>query len=196
MAQQSKHVLLVDDDPLIRASVRKYLAAAGYFVREAVDGLDALKKLRAGLPHLIISDLNMPRMSGNEFLDVVRQRFPQIPVIVISEALPDQMPEGLAADAYFHKNGTGLSQLLLTMVALSRMPLPRIASPRSHQKPVQARWDGDGHYTLRCDDCLRELSIPRDATTRTERDWTVCVYCGRLTDFLIPKVDRQGLEQP
>ena len=49
---------------------------AGYVVRVAVDGLDAIGKLRKGLPALIISDLNMPLMSGVEFLNVVRRRFP------------------------------------------------------------------------------------------------------------------------
>ena len=90
--------------------------AAGYVVRVSVDGLDAIGELRAGAPDLIISDLNMPRMSGSEFLNVVRKRFPQIPVIVISGAGAGEMPEGLAADAYFHKNGLGLDQLQLTIL--------------------------------------------------------------------------------
>jgi CheY-like chemotaxis protein len=81
VGQLSSRVLLVDDDPLIRKLISGYLVAAGYVVRTAVDGLDALGKLGAGLPDLIISDLVMPRMSGIELLDVVRIRFPQIPVI-------------------------------------------------------------------------------------------------------------------
>src|ERR1017187_10216940 len=112
VGQVGKRVLLIDDDPLIRKLISGYLVAAGYVVKTAVDGLDALGKLRAGLPDLIISDLNMPRMSGMELLHIVRNRFPQIPVIVISGKAPDEMPEGLAADAYFHKNGFGFDQLL------------------------------------------------------------------------------------
>ena len=68
VGQLSNRVLLVDDDPLVRKLVSGCLVAAGYVVRVAVDGLDALDKLRAGLPDLIISDLNMPRMSGIELL--------------------------------------------------------------------------------------------------------------------------------
>jgi two-component system chemotaxis sensor kinase CheA len=60
------------------------LVAAGYVVRVVVDGLNAIGKLRAGPLELIISDLNMPRMSGIELLEVVPKRFPQLPVIVIS----------------------------------------------------------------------------------------------------------------
>ena len=61
---------------------------------------------------MIISDLNMPRMTGFEFLNIVRKRFPQIPVIVISGSAGDEMPEGLAADAYCPKNEFISDQLL------------------------------------------------------------------------------------
>src|ERR1039458_2031523 len=105
VGQLGNRVLLVDDEPLIRKLISGNLVAAGYVVQTAADGLDALGKLRAGLPDLIISDLNMPRMSGLEFLAVVRTRFPQIPVIVISSETADAIPAGLAADAYYHKNG-------------------------------------------------------------------------------------------
>jgi len=104
VGQLSGRVLLVDDEPLVRRSISGYLVEAGYVVRVAVDGLDAIGKLREGLPALIISDLNMPLMSGVEFLNVVRRRFPQIPVIVISAVTTDEMPEGVAADAYCQKN--------------------------------------------------------------------------------------------
>ena len=102
--QLSGRVLLVDDEPLVRKSISRYLVAAGYVVRVAVDGLDAIGKLREGPPALVISDLKMPRMSGFELLDVVRKRFPQIPVIVISAFATDEMPEGVAADAHCQKN--------------------------------------------------------------------------------------------
>ena len=82
--QLSGRVLSVDEEPLVRKLISRCLVAAGYVVRVAVDGLDAIGKLRAGPLELIISDLNMPRVSGIELLEVVRKRFPQIPVIVIS----------------------------------------------------------------------------------------------------------------
>ena len=99
VGQLSDRVLLIDDEPLIRKLISGCLVAAGYVVGVAVDGLDALDKLRAGLPDLIISDLIMPRMSGIELLEVVRKRFPQIPVIVISAVPADEMPEEVVADA-------------------------------------------------------------------------------------------------
>ena len=161
VGQLGDRVLLVDDEPLIRKLISGYLVAAGYVVRTAVDGLDAIGKLRAGLPDLIISDLNMPRMSGLELLEVVRKRFPQIPVMVISSETADEMPEGVAADAYCHKSGFGFQQLLETVSDLTRKPPLRTAPPHVDNKPVQARWDGDGHYIIGCEDCLREFSVLR-----------------------------------
>ena len=109
-------------------------------VRTAFDGLDALEKLRAGLPDLIISDLNMPRMSGIELLEVVRKRFPQIPVIVISAVAANEMPEEVAADAYYHKNGFGFQQLLQTISDLTTKS-PLRTAPRQ-LTTNQSRQDG------------------------------------------------------
>jgi CheY-like chemotaxis protein len=153
------------------------LVAAGYVVRTAVDGLDALGKLRTGLPDLIISDLNMPGMSGIELLEVVRKRFPQIPVIVISAVPADEMPEEVAADAYYHKNGFGFEQLLQTISDLTTKSPLRTAAPPVDNKPVLARWDGDGHYRLECPDCLRSSMVPRGPRFTRGEHVTTCVHC-------------------
>ncbi len=50
----------------------------------AEDDFEGLAALRRALPDMIISDLQMPNMNGFEFFSVVRQRFPTVPVIVIS----------------------------------------------------------------------------------------------------------------
>ena len=65
---------------------------------------------------IILSDLNMPRMSGFEFLSLVRRRFPairySIRVIAMSGAFSgDDIPPGIAADAFYEK-GPNLSPLL------------------------------------------------------------------------------------
>ncbi len=91
---------------------------------------------------MIISDLNMPRMSGIELLEVLRKRFPQIPVIVISAVPDDEMAEEVIADAYYHKNGFGFELLLRTISDLTRKPSLRPAAPPVDNKPVPARWDG------------------------------------------------------
>ena len=177
VGQLSARVLLADDDPVVRKHISRYLVAAGYVVRTAVDGLDALEKLRTGLPDLIISDLNMPRMSGIELLEVVRIRFPQIPVIVFSAMAVDEMPEVVAADAYYHKNGFGFEQLLQAISDLTTRPPLRTALPHVDNKPVPARWDGDGHYAMQCPDCLRSTTVPRGPRFTRGEHITTCIHC-------------------
>jgi CheY-like chemotaxis protein len=79
-------VMFVDDDAAMREVMALILAEEGFAAITAGDGIEALAELRGSTPDLIISDLHMPRMSGIEFLSVVRRRFPAIPVIAISGA--------------------------------------------------------------------------------------------------------------
>ena len=83
-AQFRFRILVADDQFLIRETARQMLESEGYEVLTAADGLDGLHGLSKSLPDLIISDLNMPRMSGFEFLEVVRERFPRIATIAVS----------------------------------------------------------------------------------------------------------------
>jgi CheY-like chemotaxis protein len=98
-------ILVVDDEPRICETMTMLLSGSGYEVATAIHGLDALNKLRDAIPNVIISDLNMPLMSGIEFLSVLRRRFRAIPVIAMSGAYPseDQFAREVMADAYYCK---------------------------------------------------------------------------------------------
>src|SRR5205085_6775237 len=111
-------VLVVDDDATIRESLTMLLTEEGYEVTTAAHGFDALLQLKGSLPDVITSDLNMPQMSGFEFLSVVRRRFPHIPVIAISGAFDssEAVPGGVIADAFYAK-GQHEPQALLHMIA-------------------------------------------------------------------------------
>ena len=185
VGQIGNRVLLVDDDHLTRKLISGHLLPAGYVVKTAIDGLDAIGKLRAGLPDLIISDLNMPRMAGAEFLDIVRKRFPQIPVILISGCDIDELPAGLATDAYCSKNGFLSEQLVKTITELTRIPLKEVTPPPIDHEPEIARWDEGDRYIIGCRDCLREFNIPRTADIIRGEKWTTCVHCGKLLQFFI-----------
>jgi CheY-like chemotaxis protein len=81
------HILIVDDDPAIRDSVRSLLEDEGYPVQVAHNGLDALEAIRSGaLPRLILLDLMMPEMDGWEFRAEQQKdpRLAAIPVVVLS----------------------------------------------------------------------------------------------------------------
>ena len=75
MATSSKReVLVVDDDPSIRESLALLLVTAGYDVASAQDGFAALLQLRRTLPHLIVSDLNMPHIAARCDAAIARNR--------------------------------------------------------------------------------------------------------------------------
>jgi len=81
-------VLVIEDDELIRDSLVEYLGDQGYQAMGAVDGLDALAKLRGGdpLPCVMVLDLMMPNMDGRSFREEQRRdaTLAAIPVIVLS----------------------------------------------------------------------------------------------------------------
>jgi two-component system, chemotaxis family, chemotaxis protein CheY len=100
-ATMSKRILIVDDSASVRQVAGIALTRAGYEVIEACDGQDALGKL-AGKVHLIISDVNMPRMDGISFLKAVKAHpsYKFTPVIMLTtEAGEDKKNEGRAAGA-------------------------------------------------------------------------------------------------
>ena len=61
-------ILVVDDNPSVRETLAMLLVSAGYDVAVAEEGFAALSQLRKTLPDVIVSDLEMPRMSGFELL--------------------------------------------------------------------------------------------------------------------------------
>ena len=97
----SKRILIVDDSASVRQVAGMALTRAGYEVVEANDGMDGVAKL-IGKLHLIISDVNMPRMNGIEFLKAVKAHaaYKFTPVIMLTpEAGEDMKAQGRAAGA-------------------------------------------------------------------------------------------------
>src|SRR5947209_15659607 len=107
-------ILIVDDDQSIRATVAMLLAGKGYEISTVENGFDALLQMKSKVPELIISDLNMPQMSGFEFLSVIRRRFPQVLVVAMSGAYAagDAVPGGVIADAFYAKGANNPDTLL------------------------------------------------------------------------------------
>ena len=85
-ARRMRRALVVDDSATVREVERQLLLRMGFAVETAVDGLDGWHQLRDGLFDLVISDIDMPRMNGIEFVRTLRAdpRFASIPVIVVS----------------------------------------------------------------------------------------------------------------
>ena len=97
-----KTVMTVDDSASIRQMVSFVLRDGGYEVIQAVDGLDALSKLKGQEVHLILSDINMPQMSGIELTRQLRAlpQYKFVPIILLTtESHPEKKLEGKAAGA-------------------------------------------------------------------------------------------------
>lgn len=81
-----KTILIVDDSPSVRQILRMTLTAAGYEVIEADDGTTALQQLDGRRIHLVISDVNMPRMDGLTLLGRIKAlaHYKFTPVIILT----------------------------------------------------------------------------------------------------------------
>jgi DNA-binding NtrC family response regulator len=78
------NLLIVDDEPDLRWVLRGLFEDAGFAVAEAGDGDEALTKVAASLPDVVLSDMRMPRMQGIELVRTLRQRAPDLPVVLLS----------------------------------------------------------------------------------------------------------------
>lgn len=80
-----KKVLVIDDSETIRQQVKQALAATGYEIVEAVDGVDGLEKLRAIADlDMALCDVNMPRMNGLDMIVEVQRTGPKIPILMLT----------------------------------------------------------------------------------------------------------------
>jgi CheY-like chemotaxis protein len=79
-------ILVVDDEPSVRRFACRVLREAGYGVREAVDGVEALTVVRSGHVEIdaVVCDIVMPRMNGVELLQSLSLEVPRLPVILMS----------------------------------------------------------------------------------------------------------------
>jgi len=80
----NKRVLLVDDEPMVLRILRLQLQKAGYEVDTAPNGEAALERIRETAPDVVITDIEMPKMSGEELCKTIALEFPerQFPIFV------------------------------------------------------------------------------------------------------------------
>jgi CheY-like chemotaxis protein len=178
-------VLLVDDDPSLRDLLSTRLEEAGFAARQAKDGIDGLVKLRNELPKVIISGLQMPRMSGIEFVSVVRRRFPSIPVIGLSGSIPNEVPAEARPDVWFEKGALNFSELLQVLHDLVRRSPDRADLPQVVTTPVRTRLGFAGYFILTCPDCLRTFAATSTPENKAVEGTAVCTYCEARVPFLI-----------
>ena len=98
----AKTIMIVDDSASMRMVVGIALRGAGYETLEACDGVDALAKLTGQKIHLIISDVNMPRMDGISLVSEIKKipSYKFTPIIMLTtEGQEEKKKQGQAAGA-------------------------------------------------------------------------------------------------
>jgi DNA-binding response OmpR family regulator len=121
----SPHVLVVEDDPSVRGLLHTLLAAEGYDVATASDGLAGLVKASSRKPSLILLDLMMPDLGGIRVLEELRgdPALADVPVIVVTgkvDAVPS-LRDVLGEDSVFAKP-FGVAELLARVADVTGGP--------------------------------------------------------------------------
>jgi len=122
--KEPRQILLVDDSLTSREMQRNILESHGYRVVTAVDGLDALEKLSQKSVHIVVSDVEMPRMGGFDFCRALRLRAEtkSLPLIFVTSLdKEEEKREGIEAggQAYITKGKFDQNQLLETIERLA-----------------------------------------------------------------------------
>jgi CheY-like chemotaxis protein len=102
----SKVALVVDDSMLIRYTVCRFLEERGFTVESATNGVEALEVLGRVRPDLIVTDMQMPKMSGPELITALKSK-PEtatVPVIVVAGKASGLVAEEKRADFAIYKD--------------------------------------------------------------------------------------------
>ncbi len=103
--QRAKRVLIVDDSLTVREVERDLLESYGYIVETAVDGVDGWNAVRSGDYHLVVSDVDMPRMNGIDLVRAIKQdlQLRSTPVMIVSyKDRAEDRQRGLEAGADYY----------------------------------------------------------------------------------------------
>lgn len=77
-------IVVIEDEPVLRLTFRHILESAGHCVWDAGNGRDGIAQCREHRPDLVITDVIMPELSGNEAVAILQEEFPNMPVIAMS----------------------------------------------------------------------------------------------------------------
>jgi len=176
-----RRILLVDCTEALLLRCSDALQGEGFEVITARNGFEALNVLRGARPDVLITELNLPHMSGFELLSVVRRRFPLLSVIATSgEYTPITVPREAICDVFVPKGADFLPELIKEARAvISESPI-RGSQPKSTVAPVWIPSSATGYIVLTCPECLRSFSVsaPKSGPARD-----VCVFCNTEVTF-------------
>jgi CheY-like chemotaxis protein len=201
VANEMNDVLVADDNPLLVSVLSQIFKECGYSVRTASDGFAALALMRDRIPDILISDLNMPRMSGFELLSIVRRRFPTVAAVAMSGAYSDAIiPLGVPADAFYPKGASSIAQLFEILCAI-KDEATRHSTRAAAPIWIPALPLDQGNFSsmaISCPECLRTFTHPLHEA-ELSREERRCPHCLHQVQLAIVKplagTDRTRLAQ-
>jgi two-component system, OmpR family, response regulator MprA len=116
-------ILIVDDEPAVRATLGELLQDLGYQVNTAADGQQAIDAMSGVRPQVVFLDLLMPGISGLEALTYFRQHHRRVPVIVITGGLDQDTANQVRAGGAFEIIGKPFDIDALTRLLARAMQL-------------------------------------------------------------------------
>jgi CheY-like chemotaxis protein len=172
-------VLVVDDDLGVRQTLTLLLATAGYETSAAHNGLEALQIIKRKAPRLLLCDLDMPDMSGREFLTIVRRRFPRIAVIAMSGSYEeDTAPEGVIADAFYSKGQKKPSELFqIVAEVIQRTERHEDERTLVWARQINTGMSGTSLALITCTDCLRPFVVVTPREDKQVIHEARCAFC-------------------
>jgi CheY-like chemotaxis protein len=93
--QAIRHILVVDDEPLVRQTIAMLLECEGHTVSTAASGFEGLSVFQPGRFHVVFTDFFMPSMTGYQLAQVIKLRAPTQPIVMIT-GFPEKIQHGRA----------------------------------------------------------------------------------------------------
>lgn len=175
MMANNSSILLVEDDNQIRRFLRVGLESSGYSYREATLGKEGLAEVAKRGPELVILDLGLPDMDGQEFLSELRA-WSQVPVIVLTARDREQdkiQALDRGADDYLTKP-FGIGELLARV---------RVALRRSRKNDEESALLENGE--LRIDPIKRQVSVEGKEVRLTPTEYRILLFLAKHADRVV-----------
>jgi DNA-binding NtrC family response regulator len=140
-------VLIVDDEKTCAETLEHCLSRNGHQVHTATNGFEALSQITRLHPDVVLSNMAMPRMGGFELLEAIQERFPHIPVILMSNHVQRKntmqaLPEGVYG--ILHKPFK-LKKLYAMLIQIEEQQAPNLAKqrPELRSRAAEQRLNGE-----------------------------------------------------
>jgi CheY-like chemotaxis protein len=191
-------VLVADHDEALLQSALAALSREGYLVCTARDGFQALAELQGAVPDVIVSSLEMPNMSGFEFLAVVRQRFPSVGVIARSSEFRAGAggPEGVLADRFIRDEENFDFELVEAVhELLPELPI-RAALAKPELAPTWIPRSSTGYVVITCPSCLRSSTVRTGELQTGVAATSSCIHCHAEIKYRLDNTSTMEGDQP